>query len=482
MAIPAGAAEHALELLWPTPDPYLREPARFASEVLGFHAWSKQIEIMESVRDHERTAVRACHGVGKTASAAQIALWFLAVHRNSRVITTAPTWAQVEQLLWREIRAAVTRAHVAGKGSVFPRPSATKLEIGEEWFAIGLSTNEPERFQGHHADHILLVVDEASGVDEKIYEAAEGFLTAEGAKMLLIGNPTRIGGQFYRAFNNERAAWSHIHVSVTDSPNYTGEQVPPGVARSLPRAAWAEEKAAAWGVTSPMYQVRVLGNFPRNADDVVMQLGDVEDAQARVLEVDDERAVISCDVARFGDDETTIVERHGPRVRILESYVGKPTTHTAARIMHWADRHNAKMRVIVVDDSGVGGGVTDQLRAGGYEVVAFNGGNTARRPKDYPNRRSEVWFEAAAMLEEIDLDTDEQLAADLTAPEFGYDLKQRRVVESKDVTKRRLGRSPDRADAVCMALSMAFPVIHRRPPRPVGAGRAITAGLLDEAL
>ena len=439
-----------------TANQYESDPVAFCRDVLNFSPWSKQREILESVRDHSRTTVRSCHGVGKTAVAARIVLWFLAAHKDSRVITTAPTWSQVEQLLWREIRSAVATARERDAGVVFPSPQVAKLELGERWFAIGLSTNEPERFQGHHADHLLLVVDEASGVDERIYQAAEGFLTAEGAKVLLIGNPTRPGGQFHRSFTTERARWHQVHIGVFDSPNYTQEAVPDAVARAMPRAAWADEVQKAWGEESVMYQVRVNGNFPDTGEDTVISLGAVEDAQRRELAVDaGDSAVIGCDVARFGDDETVIAERIGQQIRIVETFRGKPTTHTSGRVAHFAGQHE-KVK-IVVDDPGVGGGVTDQLRAMGLSVHAFKGGDAANRPKRFPNRRSEQWFEAAAQMEDIDLDSDEQLAADLTAPRYSYDLKLRQVVEKKEETKKRLGRSPDRADAVLLTLSAGGP-------------------------
>lgn len=445
----------AADLLDPPADPYTDDPVGFTNDKLGFYAWSKQREILESVRDHTRTAVRACHGPGKTAVAAQAILHFLAAHPgNSRVVTTAPTWAQVADLLWREIRAGVGRAHTLGHLTAWPVPSATKLELGDQWFAIGHSTDKPERFQGHHADHLLLVVDEASGVAETIFEAAEGFLTAEGSRVLLLGNPTRVGGTFHRAFTTERAEWNCIHIDAFDCPNETGEPVPANVARALPRKGWADERKRVWGEASPIYQVRVLGNFPTVGENTVINLGDVEMAQLRDLLADSQydRAVITCDVARYGDDETVIVERVGQRIRILEHYIGKPTTHTAARVNHYASQHPIAHTRIVIDDSGVGGGVTDQLRAEGWRVTAFNGGEAAHRPLDYPNRRSELWFETAAQLDDLDLDPDEQLCADLTSPTYTYDLKMRRVVEQKKETKKRLGRSPDRADAVMLAL------------------------------
>jgi hypothetical protein len=457
-------------------------PVAFAHDVLGFAAWSKQQEVMRAVRDHDRVAVRSCHGVGKTAVAAHLALWFLAAHPgNSRVITTAPTWAQIADQLWREIRAAVAAAHDRGELLTWPAPNVTKLELGTQWFAVGHSTDRPERFQGHHADHLLLIVDEASGVDERIFEAAEGFLTAAGAKVLLIGNPTQTGGQFHRAFTTERAQWAHVHVSALDCPNETGEAVPDHVARALPKKGWAQERAAAWGVDSAIYQVRVLGQFPTSGDDVVLALGAVEAAQQRWKEGEPrdsqhERVVIACDVARFGDDETVIAERVGQRITILETYRGKATTFTAGRVEHWASRHPEPHVRIVIDDTGVGGGVTDQMRARGRQVTAFNAGERANRPLKFPNRRSELWFEMAAQLPDLEIDPDDQLTADLTAPRHDYDLAQRRVVEAKDRTKKRIGRSPDRADAVLLTLVGHDPA-PEHPRKPVAS---ITGDLLND--
>jgi len=126
--------------------------------------------ILESVRDHTRTAVRSCHGAGKTATAARCVLWFLACFEGSRVITTAPTRAQVQDVLWREIAWAYRQS----AGLIGGELTGTRLEIAPDWLALGLATDQPERFQGHHSEHLLVVVDEASGVDEGIFEAMPG--------------------------------------------------------------------------------------------------------------------------------------------------------------------------------------------------------------------------------------------------------------------------------------------------------------------
>jgi hypothetical protein len=430
------------------------DPVTFCEKVLGFPAWSKQREIIESVKKNPRTAVRSCHGSGKTATAARVALWFLAAYPNSRVITTAPTFTQVRDLLWSEIHSAISNAPVG----LYPQAAATRLNLAEDWFAVGVSTNKPERFQGHHAEHLLLIVDEASGVDEEIYNAAEGFFTAENARLLLIGNPTQTSGTFFRAFHSERSMYETIHISAYDTPNFTGEEVENGTASKLVSPIWAEEKREQWGEDSPMYHVRVLGNFPTESDDQIMSIRAIEEAQKRE-EAEGFPVVIACDVARFGSDETVIAVRKGNQVRLHRAYTKKSLMETAGFVIDTIRSVSVEaVPRVVIDDAGLGGGVTDRLREIGVTVEAFNGGATPNEPDLYPNRRSEAWFAFAEQLSSIDLDDDDQLAADLVAPKYSLDSRGRRVVEPKDRTKQRLGRSPDRADAVLMAFAPALPM------------------------
>jgi hypothetical protein len=425
---------------------FQRDPVWFATDFLGVYLWSKQREVIESVRDHRRTAVRSGHGVGKTFIAAVTLLWFLYSHPNSRVITTATTWSQVQDLLWHE----VNDLHRSSRISLGGEALQTRLKLPDGRFAVGLSS-APERkesFQGHHAENLLLIFDEASGIPRPIFEAGEGYMTSAGAKQLLIGNPTQPTGDFFDAFHSGRASYATHTISVLDSPAFTGEQVPEDVLARLPSEEFVAEAEARWGVESPLFQVRVLGQFPASSDDTVMSLMDVEEAQARTI-LPTPPFVVSCDVARFGSDETVIAVRKGNQVRIVERYVGQSTTHTTGAIIRVAQTvPGAK---IVVDDDGLGGGVTDQLEERGIRVTPFRAGGTPIERESYPNARSEMWFSLSERLRELDLDPDDQLAADLTAPRYKLDSQGRRVVEKKEETKKRLGRSPDRADAVLMA-------------------------------
>lgn len=491
-----------------------RDPVWFCREILRFEPWSKQREILESVRDNPATAVRSSHGTGKTATAAEVVLWFLAAFGpECLVVTTAPTWRQVRDLLWREIRKSYKRS-----GFFAGKLTETRLDFAPDWYAVGLSTNQPENFQGYHAPHLLFVVDEASGVKQPIFEAAEGFLTAAGSRTLMIGNPTQVGGEFYSAFHSARALYKTIHISAFDTPAFTGEEVSPAVTRVLPSVEWVERMMLKYRVPEkdkqggkgtklhPVYEVRVLGQFPSQGERAVVPMFEVENAQARELPMperdlsptssDEERAlyettwpvVVTCDPARFGDDETVIALRHGNRVRIVEVVQGQDTMKTVGSILRVARANTHPLYgkpVLVVDEIGIGAGIIDRLKEiGEFRVVAYNASAAPAEMNKgiggYPNARSELWFEFAnEILPELDLDDDEDLLADLCAPEYTIDSQGRQVVEPKQETKKRLGRSPDRADACMMAYcrAVAAGMNVRAPSGPPIAGGSKWAGM-----
>ena len=170
----------------------------------------------QRLADNDYVAVRSCNGAGKTYTAALATIWWLLAHDKAIVVTTAPTDRQVRELLWREIRAI----HRENSDIIGGRISQTKLEIAEQHYAFGFSTNTDVRFQGFHHEHILIVVDEASGVRPEIFEAIQGSMTSGDAKVLMIGNPTSLDGVFYDAFHKNRERWTTIHISASDTPNF----------------------------------------------------------------------------------------------------------------------------------------------------------------------------------------------------------------------------------------------------------------------
>ena len=230
-------------------------PVMFAKEVLGVSMWSKQEEVLAALREHRRVAVKSGNGLGKGFSAAVAILWFLCCHDPAVVLSTAPTFRQVRHVLWREVHRLYQRAGRPLGGKLLE----TRLEMSEGRFALGLSADSDEEFHGFHSPNMLIVVDEAEGVEEPIYEAIEAVMTSENCKLLLIGNPTTMSGTFRRAFHEDRDLYHTLTISALESPNVVeGQKVVPG----LVSKRWVEERKKVWGEENPIYQARVLGEFP----------------------------------------------------------------------------------------------------------------------------------------------------------------------------------------------------------------------------
>jgi len=356
----------------------------------------------------------------------------------------------------------------------------TEILLAADWFATGLSTDETESFQGWHAARVLVIVDEASGVDERIFEAIEGVLAGGDAKLLLISNPLRTSGAFYDAFNRDRDSWHTISISAYDTPNLSGEEVPREVGKRLVSKKFVE-RFAKRGIDSNEYRVRVLGEFPSESDDGVCSLGDLQRAHAQRFEPGFP-VVVGVDVARFGNDKTVIAVRHGNVIRVVQSFGGRDLMQTAGAVTEVArglHHQDGRKPFIVIDDVGLGGGVTDRLRElGEFRIVGFNGGRKSSS-KDYPNKRSEMWFTFAELLPVLDLDgEDEELAADLLAPTYALASDAKRVVEQKSFTKTRLRRSPDRADAAILTCAVEPPQAPGRARR-ARRGSYVPRGTLD---
>ena len=445
----------------------LQDPEYFTQKILNKKLWPIQTEILKSVRDNPRTAVRSCHGIGKTFTAAMCILWFLYTHEKSIVLSTAPTWRQVEKLIWKEIRSAYRDAVIPLGGSLAPKTPELHL-IFNEWYAAGLSTNEPDRFQGFHEEHILCVVDEAAGVNIDIFEAVEGILTSSGARLLLIGNPTSIGTPFYDAFM--KPGFKTFHISAFDTPNFTHsgitqEDISSGAwkdkVKEIPypkliTPQWVADRYISWGEESAPYQVRIMGNFPQQGEDTLIPLVWIELAMERWNDTPEgDFYKLGVDVAAYGMDKTVIAERRGSKVMPLNVYSQKNTRETAGLVINIA-REN-KIRNISVDEIGVGRGVVDSLEEEGFENVGVNVAEKSRDSERFHNLRAELWWNFREKLdpekEPIALPPDDELLSELAAVKYKIDARGAIQIESKDDMKKRLGHSPDRADAVVLAFA-----------------------------
>jgi hypothetical protein len=455
---------------------YRTDPLAFIDERLHLNLYSRQREIVSAVYEHERVAVKSGNATGKTVAAAATSLAWLAGGPGSVVVSTSATDAQLRRVLWREMRARFRSARAFFDGATV---SATEIFIEPGWYATGFSTDTPEAFQGIHAERVLVVVDEASAISEDIYAAIEGLLSTAGARVLLVGNPLRTSGTFFDCFNSRRDDWHTITVSAYDTPNFTREDVPREVRNRLVSRRWVERLEKRGGNT---YSVKVMGEFPGESDDTVVSLDDLRQAYGQEIEPG-WPLIIGVDVARYGSDHTAIAIREGNRIRVVDSYQGKNLMWTSGRVTGLARRlheHTGRRPVIVIDDVGVGGGLVDRLtELHEFKIEPFNAARSSSRPREFPNKRSELWFLLSELVPLLDLDErDEELKADLLAPTFAFASDGGRVVEPKANTKKRLRRSPDRADAVLLTLAFDPPRAPGRP-RPRGMQTFLPKGRID---
>lgn len=428
-----------------------RDPCLFASQFLGVDWWPMQKVIAENVRDNSRIAVKACHSSGKTKVASDIALWWLATHPESVIISTAPTNRQVTELLWREMRDGYNTAARRGfplGGRFYDVP---EWSIDEKWYALGLSTKDPNSFQGHHSSYMLVIVDEAPGVAEPIFEAIEGVLSTANAKLLLLGNPTSMSGAFHSAFHAERSRYCCMSIPADITPNF--DTVQPR-RPYLITPEWSEGVRQKYGEDSPFYQSRVMAEFPRQGTDTLIPLQLVEDAVARWQDMEEGvPCEMGVDVARYGDDETVFVVRRGAKVCHIASFRGYDTMRTvgeAIRLQRQFIVHDIK-----VDSVGIGAGVYDRLAEQSFHAVQIESAEAARDKEQYANRRAEMWAGLKHRLQDGDiaLPPDESLVAQLVSVKYKYNSRGQLVIESKEDMAKRGIESPDRADAVVYAFA-----------------------------
>lgn len=433
------------------------DPVAFATEALGVTPWDRQADLLRAVAAHDRVAVRSGHKVGKSTSAAILALWFALTRKDARVIMTSSSYRQVRSILWKELRRLHSSARVPIGGQIALDPE-TGLQFADGREVVGFSTNEPEKMAGTSGANLLFIVDEASGVPEEIFEAIEGN-RAGGARLLLLSNPTRTSGTFYEAFHGKRDFWHTIHISSEDSPNVReGKIVIPGLATR----EWVTEKRKEWGEGSLLYAVRCRGDFPRQDERSLIGLGDVEAAQARYAGADRTGALnVGVDAARFGSDDTAIAAIRGNvllPIRTLSSMDGPSVAGKVMEVVREL-RKPGERPSVKVDVIGIGASVYDALRVYSNEidVIPVNASSASTvevegRPA-YGCLRDQLWVDIRDWLRSGGaIPDDAKLESELVGTQYGYDMRGRLKVESKDSMKKRLGRSPDRADALALAI------------------------------
>ena len=251
---------------------YRDDPVRFVEEVLGHPPpYDKQREILGALAVKRRVSVVGANGSGKDWAAARAVLWWLATRPRAIAVVTGPTQRQVEQIVWREMRAAWKASSVPLGG----RLSGAQWNIADDRYAIGFSTNRADNLQGFHSPELLVVVTEAHAMPQDQMEALKRLYPA---RMLLTGNAFSRDGEFFDSHHTKRHIYAGVTVSVYDTPNFTGEN---GGAPGMPTEEDIEERKLDWGEDHPLYQGSVLARFPDMLDDSLLSRTAIESAVAR---------------------------------------------------------------------------------------------------------------------------------------------------------------------------------------------------------
>lgn len=474
--------EFSVRTLFPSPL-YREDPVRYFRDVLGVEPWSKQIEIIEAVRDFSRVAVASGHKVSKSHTAAGIALWHYCSWPDARVIMSSTTARQVDQILWRELRMMRARSGRCVRckaadpdGHVIGTPcehsalidgdlgdlARTGLKSRDFREVVGFTAREAEAVAGISGNRLLYLIDEASGVPDLIFEAIEGN-RAGGAKIVLFGNPTRNEGEFFDAFHSKSALYKTFHVSSEETPNVIERRV---VIPGLATYEWVEEKKIEWGEDSPIYSVRIKGKFAVHEAGRIFSLHAIEQAQQRWYETPASgRLFVGVDPAGESGmgDETAFCVRRGLKQLALRTILGLNEQQILVHVLQLIGEHKVPREtpVVVIDREGsIGSKLNTALRnfldenANTFELVAVSASNGAiRQPVIYDRIRDELvanleqWLRDGGTLLE-----DDKLVRELHAFEWKSSIKGRLKVTPKETIRKVLGRSPDRFDATALSV------------------------------
>jgi phage terminase large subunit len=489
--------ELAVKLLTPTTEENLarwrNDPAAYLEERLGIQLWPKLIEICEAVRDYPFVAVKSANGIGKTHTVAGLVLWFLECFTPSRALTTGSMWGNLEDILWPRIKKFIHEKNL------FPdaRVNQTDLTIGPEHGAYAKSVKEPEALQGLHSEHVLQIVEEASGVEQLIADALDGNHTGGHARQVWIGNPIRVDGPFYEYCTGGH--YKVITVSALEHPNVVegreiikgavtrediekrcfikgwAKRVAPGT-EGATHLFWLKEEG--WVIGDERFQARILGEFPKQSSDSVFSGAVFREMAARHanMVIEGSRA-LGVDVARYGDDSTVIADLCPNGVVSLDERKGKSITETVGTVTaKWkvngldADGNSKLYQGVAVDDAGLGGGVTDGLRENNIEAMASVFGSAADDSERFANKKAELYWRFKEETEsnpDYAIPDDADLIKQASEVKYKFDSKGRVAIESKADYKKRTGMSPDKLEAVLIGF---WALTNSGPSSPPSSG------------
>lgn len=479
---------------------YKNDPIRFCKSILEAHLiYTGQQQILDSIVKYPITVVPSGHSTGKSASASFITLWWLSTRYKARVIVTAPTWRQIQTVFYAEVNKWYNKSMLKDFDMFLLKQNIMQFnheDYKKEWYMLPISPKNSDSMQGQHGDksviveeimkelgitkietdeeiqtvismmkdsegekredNLLIIIDEASGVDDAIPEVLEG---TDFDRMVVFGNMTRTDGFFYEwAYNMKDESVNVITLSSYESPYMSKSQI--------------ESMERRYGVDSDVVNVRLRGLPPSGNINSCISRRLVEECIDLDIKHRFDFEVMGLDPARFGGDYTVGYSSTGSKPK-LEFYFNKESTmQCIGEVSRWCRRTPNKKHYLFLDATGLGGPIADRIyelidedyskkSEEGYtkvvpnlEVIEIHFGGSPRDKEEYSNTVTEMFFVAKERFEnkDITIEHDNELIQDLTSRQYNFDSYGRIVVEKKEKFKERIGRSPGKGDAFLLCV------------------------------
>jgi phage terminase large subunit len=431
-------------------------PLLFVTECIHAKPTEQQVEALLAITKTKRLSIRSGHGCGKDCVAVWLAQWFMTTRPFAKVVVTAPTGRQLRDVFFSEFSKWLRQSDVAEE-FVVQKDIAFHRESQKEWWLRLISPSvratredQAETLAGIHADHLLIIADEASGIPEPTFVPLEGAMTSPDNKAILIGNMTKNKGYFYDThFNVDiRRDWTTLHWDSRESTI---------VDKSMP-----EYFARKYGVDSNVFRIRVEGNPPLEDENTLIPLWTALQCIGNEVEVaEDEPLYLGVDVARYGNDASIILPRQGLKVHPWETFHKLNTIDLGGFIVQTYQDMDASG--VAIDVIGVGAGVSDWLQKHNLKnLYQINVSNSSSDLEKYDRLRDELWvkvrencllglysFPDVKVAGETE-SLGQQLASELSSVRYKFNKHGGYVVESKKDMKARGVESPNIADALCL--------------------------------
>lgn len=439
------------------------EPILFVREALKAIPDDWQEDVLNALKVHERIAMKASKGPGKSTTLAWAGLWYLATRPYPKVVATSVTGPNLRDGLWAELGKWLNKSPFLKETFQWSAERIVSKKYPEQWWASARQwskgadpAQQADTLAGLHADYMMFLIDEAGGIPDAVMAAAEAGLAnadhtqGREARLVIAGNPTNLEGPLWNAYTKERKKWYIKEI--------TGDPDDPRRSKRVGKA-WARAVIEKYGKDHPWVLVNVFGQFPPGSSNSFIAHADVQNAMGRNLQITDYSwapKILGVDVARFGDDRTVFYPRQG-RVAF------RPWVHRNLTVDEVAGALQDVMgkwkpHAVFIDATGLGQGVADIVKGNGWNVTSIYSSGKAEDPR-YLNKRAECWGRMADWTRnEPSIWTNGELLGEMASIIYKFSDQGQYKVESKQDLKKRGLASPDLADALSLTFAQVVPI------------------------